>query len=69
MIHLEVLDNAVTGADFCCFVQDLLPHMNEWPLPNSVLMIDNALIHKVASIREMVKEHGVHLLYLPMYSP
>lgn len=50
-------------------VQDLLPRMNEWPLPNSVLVIDNASIHKVAGIREMVEERGARLLYLPSYSP
>ena len=69
IIHLEVLDNAVTGADFHHFVQNLLPCMNEWPLPNSVLVVDNASIHKVAGIRELVEEHGARLLYLPSYSP
>jgi transposase len=43
--------------------------MNEWPLPNSVLVIDNASIHKVPGIREMVEERGARLLYLPAYSP
>ena len=43
--------------------------MNEWPLPRSVLIIDNASIHKVAGIREMVEERGARLLYLPAYSP
>jgi hypothetical protein len=69
IIHLEVLDNAVTGVDFRRFVQDLLPRMNEWPLPNSVLVVDNASIHKVAGIQEMVEERGARLLYLPSYSP
>lgn len=69
IIHLEVLENAVTGADFRRFVEDLLPRMNEWPLPNSVLVIDNASIHKVAGIREMVEGRGARLLYLPSYSP
>jgi transposase len=50
-------------------VQDLLPHMNEWSLPNLVLIINNVSIHKVASIWEMVEEHGARLLYLPSYSP
>jgi hypothetical protein len=43
--------------------------MNKWPLPNSVLVVNNASIHKVAGIREMVEEHGARLLYLPAYSP
>ena len=69
ILHQEVVENAVTGADFRRFVQGLLPRMNEWPLPNSVLIIDNASIHKVAGIREMVEERGARLLYLPAYSP
>ena len=43
--------------------------MNKWPLPNSVLVIDNASIHRVDGIREMVEEHGARLVYLPAYSP
>ena len=69
ILHLEVVENAITGADFCRFVEDLLPRMNEWPLPNSVLIVDNAAIHKVAGIREMVEERGARLLFLPAYSP
>ena len=43
--------------------------MNKWPLPNSVLVINNASIHRVDGIREMVQEHGARLVYLPAYSP
>ena len=43
--------------------------MNEWPLPNSVLVIDNASIHKVACICDLVEECGTCLLYLPSYLP
>jgi transposase len=69
ILHLEVVENAITGEDFCHFVEGLLPRMNEYPLPNSVLVIDNASIHKVAGVREMVEERGARLLYLPAYSP
>jgi transposase len=69
ILHLKVLENAITGNDFLHFIQGLLPQMNEWPLPRSVLVIDNASIHKVAGIREMVEERGARLLYLPAYSP
>src|SRR6266404_2031746 len=43
--------------------------MNRFPLPNSILVVDNVSIHKVAGIRDIVKEHGSWLLYLPPYSP
>jgi hypothetical protein len=69
ILHLEVVDKAINGDDFRRFIQGLLPRMNEWPLPKSVLVIDNASIHKVDGIREMVEERGARLLYLPAYSP
>jgi hypothetical protein len=69
ILHLEVVENAIAGADFRRFVEGLLPRMNAWPLPNSVLVVDNASIHKVAGIREMVEERGARLLFLPAYSP
>lgn len=69
ILHLEVVEKAITGADFRRFVEGLLPRMNEWPLPNSVLVVDNASIHKVAGIREMIEERGARLLFLPPYSP
>jgi len=64
------LENAITGEDFLQFVRGSLPHLNECPLPRSVLVIDNASIHKVAGIREMVEGRGASsCLYLPAYSP
>ena len=69
ILHLEVVENAVTGDVFRRFVEGLLPRMNKWPLPNSVLVIDNASIHKAAAIRELVEECGMRLMFLPAYSP
>lgn len=69
ILHVDVIENAITGADFHRFVEGLLPLMNKWPLPRSVLVIDDALIHKVDGIRELVEERGMRLLYLPSYSP
>ena len=43
--------------------------MNKWPLPNSVLVIDNTSVDNVAGVREAVEEHGACLLCLPSYSP
>jgi hypothetical protein len=69
ILHLEVLKHAITGDTFYQFVQGLLLRMNKWPLPHSVLVVDNASIHKVAGIRELVEESGARILYLPAYSP
>jgi len=69
VIHLEVIDHAFNGHEFANFVRGLLDQMQPWPLPNSVLVMDNARIHKVLGIREMVEERGMRLLFLPAYSP
>ena len=69
VLHLEVVENAVTGADFYRIVEGLLPCRNEFPLPDSVLVIDNASIHKFDGICKMVEGRGTRLMYLPSYSP
>ena len=69
ILHLKVLKNAITSEDFWQFVEGLLLCMNEWLLPNLVLVIDNVAIHKVQGICKMVEEHVSQLLYLPTYSP
>ena len=43
--------------------------MNEWPLPNLVLVVNHASIHKVTGIHKLIEEHGARILYLPAYSP
>ena len=45
------------------------PYDPENPLPNSVLIMDNASIHKSAEVRALCDEFGVHLEFLPPYSP
>ena len=69
VLHLDVVENAVTSADFCCFVEGLLPCMNKFSLPNSVLVIDNASIHRFDGIWEIVEDCATHLVYLSLYSP
>lgn len=57
---------AWTRATFEAFLQDgLLPVLE----PGSVLVLDNASIHRGGVIRELVEKAGCSLLYLPPYSP
>jgi transposase len=57
---------ALTRADFERFLQrDLLPLL----LPGSVLVLDNASIHKGGQIECLVSKAGCRVLYLPAYSP
>ena len=59
ILHLEVLDHSFTGEDFHNFVSGVLDQMQPWPMLNSVLVMDNASIHKVPGIREMVEQRHV----------
>lgn len=55
-----------TRTTFEAFLQDgLLPVLER----GSVLVLDNASIHRGGAIRELVEQAGCSLLYLPPYSP
>jgi hypothetical protein len=64
ILHLEVLDHSFTGDEFCDFVEGVLDRMQPWPLPNSVLVLDNASIHKIPGLREMVEARCVLVISL-----
>ena len=51
------------------FVEKILPHLQPWPMPNSILILDNARIHMYAELVAAVKSHGSIVLFLPLYSP
>lgn len=55
MVHLDIIPGAANGALFNIFIESLLEVMNPWPAKNSVLIMDNASIHKTAGIRELVE--------------
>jgi transposase len=47
----------------------VLPHYIPYPRPQSILILDNALIYKLAQLYDLYKEHGVLLIFLLLYSP
>ena len=49
------------------FTQSVLPILNPWPLPNSIVIIDNAKIHMYQELQELVHKAGALLFYLPLY--
>ncbi|EIM90978.1 uncharacterized protein STEHIDRAFT_48598, partial [Stereum hirsutum FP-91666 SS1] len=55
ILALEVSETSYTTETFNMFVSRLLTRMNPFPLPNSVLVIDNASIHKSQALRMMVE--------------
>ena len=50
-------------------VEDLLPMMNAYPAPNSVLIMDGASVHNGDAIEALCQQRGILVLYLPAYSP
>ena len=59
----------VPGVDAGMFLWILnnivLPCMEPFPGPNSILILDNASIHHIAGVRELVEAYGCKLKYLP----
>jgi transposase len=46
-----------------------LPVLNPWPLPNSIVIIDNAKIHMYNEFIDMIHSKGALMFFLPPYSP
>jgi hypothetical protein len=54
---------------FLRWLEGLLDHMNPYPAPHSILVLDNCRIHHVPGVAEMCAAKGIRLVYLPPYSP
>jgi len=66
MVALSTKLGAMKRVDLEEFLQEeLLPCL----LPGSVLILDNATIHKGGEIASLIEGAGCRLLYLPPYSP
>ena len=51
------------------FHQAILPCLNPWPLPNSIVIMDNAKIHMYPELADLIHSAGALLFYLPPYCP
>ena len=60
ILHLAIQDCPYTGLQFNSFIDALLVNINQFPQPNSVIVMDNASIHKSAEIRQMIEERFIH---------
>ena len=50
------------------FAEAVVPHLNPWPLPRSIVIMDNAKIHMFKELQDTVHQCGAKLLFLPPYS-
>jgi transposase len=69
IIFVRVFKGSTNSIVFEDLIEQLLPSMNPWPGPKSVLVMDNASIHHTERIKQMCRAAGVKLVYLPPYSP
>ena len=60
ILHLAIQDCPYTALQFNSFIEALLDNMSQFPQPNSVIVMDNASIHKSPELRQMVEERFVH---------
>ena len=59
ILHPAIQDCPYTTLQFNSFVDALLDNMNQFPQLNSVIVMDNASIHKSAEL-QMVEERFIH---------
>ena len=51
------------------FSEKVVPFLNPWPLPRSIVIMDNAKIHMFKELEDAVHQCGARLLFVPPYSP
>jgi transposase len=69
ILFYQVFQGTTDGDMFEDFVEQLLHHCRPYPQPNSVIVMDNASFHHSDRIKQMCRDAGVILIYLPPYSP
>ena len=69
-IGWETTEGTFTRESFHkAFVKHVVPKLNPWPLPRSILVLDNAKIHLYKELENVIHQCGARLLFLPPYSP
>ena len=62
--------STMNGNKFCNFVRaSLIPCMQQFPAPNSILVMDNCSIHHVQDVKDELQSAGIMVIFLPPYSP
>ena len=59
MLHCEIIEGSFNTELFTKFIKGLLEHMNPFPASNSVIVMDNCVIHKAPEIRELIESRCV----------
>ncbi|OWZ13454.1 Transposase [Phytophthora megakarya] len=64
------VEDTFTRSNFhSVFMNEIAPYLNPWPLPRSIVIIDNDKIHMYQELHALVHATGALLFFLPPYSP
>ena len=55
ILHCDIVEGAFDTASFYKFIEHTLDHMQPFPAPNSVIVMDNCRIHKHSDILDLIK--------------
>ena len=72
VLDVELFEGSICGERFVQFLRrSLLPHLMPFDGVNchSVVIMDNASIHRVSAVEDLLRGVGVVVRYLPPYSP
>ncbi len=69
ILTVDIVEGSFNKVHFAHFIDGLLGVMNLYPLPNSVIVMDNCRIHKCPKILDMIMVRGMWYKFLPPYSP
>jgi len=56
IIAVDIIEGSYNTRRFARFIDGLLGQMNPWPLPNSVIVMDNCRIHKCPEVLQMITD-------------
>jgi hypothetical protein len=66
----EILQGGLTKGIFERFMEEkVIPQCNAWPLPRSIILMDNASAHQSLRVQALCDAAGIRLVFLPPYSP
>lgn len=55
ILDVKIIEGSFDSDSFARFIDGLLYHMNPFPGPNSVIVMDNCRIHKSDLVREIIE--------------
>jgi hypothetical protein len=55
VLHCDIVEGAFDTASFYTFIKHTLDHMQPFPAPNSVIVMDNCRIHKHPDIQNLIE--------------